>query len=120
MNNIEKRLMELVDEIYTIQIELLNSTDKELQLEEELKKIELDISDTVYNAVDENGKALYSNDAKRKVAIEQAKATNASFNSILAEYKETVKENKISKIKLEKLLNEQSNLRAITRLYPLD
>ena len=117
---IEEILLSLPDEIYSIQLELLDSLEKEMDLEEQLKEIEINLADEVYNAVDENNKPLCSNDAKRKVAIEQSKKNNKEYNKILENYKFISKENKILKLKLEKLLNLQSNYRAIARMYCSD
>lgn len=71
--------------------------------------------DLIANAVDENGKAVYSNDTKRKAELERRKE-NEDYQGLLEAMDEAKLEKELMAIRLDKLYNEQSNLRAICRL----
>lgn len=112
---IKERLLSLPDDIEEMRIEQINA-DKRLQhYVEEVSKWELQELDLIANAVDENEKAIYSNDTKRKAELERRKE-NEDYQGLLEAMDEAKLEKELMAIRLDKLYNEQSNLRAICRL----
>ena len=112
---IKDRLLQLPDEIKEMKIELINADNRLEHYSEEVKKWELQELDLIANAVDENGKTIYSNDTKRKAELERRKE-NEDYQRLLKALDEARLEKDLIHIELDRLYNEQSNLRAICRL----
>jgi len=113
---IEKRLLELPDEISKTRIKLL---DMDQWLGKEREKMEnwiVEQTINITNAKDEKGKAVYSNETKRKSELAYRKQTSTTYQTLESNYRKLEREIEIKKIELDKLYNEQKNLRAICRL----
>ena len=112
---IKERLLELPKQIEETRLKLLNVENGLLNNEEELKKWELMQLDEIASVKDENGKNVYSNDTKRKAELERRKSNleYKELENIISNLKQEIE---IKKIQLDRLYNEQSNLRAICRL----
>src|SRR5699024_6085312 len=113
---IEKRLLELPDEISKTRIKLL---DMDQWLGKEREKMEnwiVEQTINITNAKDEKGKAVYSNETKRKSELAYRKQTSTTYKTLESNYRKLEREIEIKKIELDKLYNEQKNLRAICRL----
>ena len=113
---IKERLQELPDLIAEKKYELLILQEQLADLQEDMSKWELIQMDEINNAVDDKGKPLYSNDAKRKAELEKRKQTDERYTKWANDTKELNKYITRKNIVLEKLYNTQSNLRAICRL----
>jgi len=113
---IKERLLELPDLIAGKKCELLTLQEQLADLQEDMSKWELIQMDEINNAVDDKGKPLYSNDAKRKAELEKRKQGDSKYQGQAEELKELEHEIQVKNIYLEKLYNEQSNLRSICRL----
>lgn len=113
---IKERLLSLPDEIKEMKIKLINADNKLEHYNEEIKKWELQELDSIANAVDEKGKAIFSNDAKRKAELERRKENNKDYQRLLKALDEAKLERDLIHIELDRLYNEQGNLRAICRL----
>lgn len=113
---IKERLLSLPDEIKEMKVELINADNRLEHYNEEVKKWELQELDLIVNAVDENGKTIYSNDTKRKAELERRKENNEDYQRLLKALDEARLEKDLIHIELDRLYNEQGNLRAICRL----
>ena len=113
---IKERLLELPDLISEKKYELLTLQEQLTDLQEDISKWELIQMDEINNAVDDKGKPLYSNDAKRKAELEKRKQTDEWYTNRAKEARELNREIARKNIIVEQLYNIQSNLRAICRL----
>jgi len=113
---IKERLQELPDLIAEKKYELLILQEQLADLQEDMSKWELIQMDEINNAVDDKGKPLYSNDAKRKAELEKRKQTDEWYTNRAKEARELNREIARKNIIIEQLYNTQSNLRAICRL----
>lgn len=113
---IEKRLLELPDEIEKLRLNLLDIENGLLNNKEEIRKWELLQLDEIANEKDEKGKAVYSNDMKRKAELERRKTSDKDYIETEKIINCLEREIEIKKIKLDKLYSEQGNLRAICKL----
>ena len=113
---IKERLQELPDLIAEKKYELLILQEQLADLQEDMSKWELIQMDEINNAVDDKGKPLYSNDAKRKAELEKRKQTDEWYKNRAKEARELNREIARKNIIIEQLYNIQSNLRAICRL----
>lgn len=113
---IKDRLLNLPNEIFEKKCHLI---DKQQELEDikmELKIWEMKEMNTITNLIDEKGKPYYSNAEKRAVALQDAKDKSDFYDSKSIKAKILEKEIAVINIQLDKLFNEQGNLRAICRL----
>mgnify|MGYP001221695862 CR=1 FL=1 len=113
---IRQRLMELPNEIAQLKLEILQMQERAADIKEQLQLWELAQIDDIANAQDEKGKPVYSNEAKRKAELEKRKQGDSKYQGQAEELKELEHEIQVKNIYLEKLYNEQSNLRSICRL----
>lgn len=113
---IKERLLELPDLIAEKKHELLILQEQIADLQEDMSKWELIQTDDINNTVDDKGKPLYSNDAKRKAELEKRKQADEWYTNRTKEARELNREIARKNIIVEQLYNIQSNLRAICRL----
>lgn len=113
---IKDRLLSLPKEIEKKKVELLNARELLEMDKEKLKLWEIDKVEVINNAVDGNNKPLYSNDTKRKIALENMKLEDKNYFELNERIQLRTHEIGKLEIQLDKLYNEQGNLRAICRL----
>jgi len=81
---IKERLLALPNEIAEIKMEVLKKQEQAAEIRELMNQWELAEVDEIANAVDDKGKPVFSNDAKRKAELEKRK--NA-FQSLIGRLK---------------------------------
>lgn len=113
---IKERLLALPSEIERVKTGILELQEKASKIREKIEQWELEQMDDIANAVDDKGKAIFSNDIKRKVELEKRKNADTEYCTWRNDLKQIEKEIAILNIVLDKLYNEQGNLRAICRL----
>ncbi|WP_353096187.1 hypothetical protein [Tissierella praeacuta] len=113
---IKDRLFSLPNEIENKKVKILNEREELENDREKLKLWEIDKIESINDAVDDNGKALYSNDTKRKIALENMKLEDNDYLELSEKLQSRTYHVARLEIQLDKLYNEQSNLRAICRL----
>lgn len=113
---LKERLLNLPNEIEELKIEILTKQEKVSTIKDKLKMWELTEMSYIANEVDDNGKPKYSNDVKRNAELQHRKDQSEDYleheNALRALEREVAVQN----IFLDKLYNEQGNLRAICRL----
>jgi hypothetical protein len=113
---IKDRLLELPESIEKIRTEILNKQQGLEDIKVKIKNWELMETIEIANEVDDKGKAVYSNDTKRQAELQYRKNESEIYNNYFKISKELEKEMAVLEIKLDKMFNEQGNLRAICRL----
>ncbi len=113
---IKDRLLNLPNEIEEKKLELFNKTQGLEDIKARIKTWELMEIVDISNEVDEKGKAVYSNDTKRQAELQERKDNSDVYKNYTDIAKSLEIEIANINIKLDKLFNEQSNLRAICRL----
>ncbi len=113
---IKERLLDLPNEIENKKTTLLAMQTHLRNEKEKLQMWELTELANISNELDENGKAKYSNDTKRKAELQRRIDISEEYAGIEELVKKLEGKVDILNIQLEKLLNEQGNLRAICRL----
>lgn len=111
------RLLELPTEISDLQLQILDRTDVVSATQEKIQVIESKIKSDINNAVDANGKKVYSNEDARKAAFIEDTADNSELkdlNLIVADQQRFIQE---KRIQVEALSNEQRNLRTLLHFF---
>jgi predicted nucleic acid-binding Zn-ribbon protein len=109
------RLMELPQAISEIQLEILEITEASKQVQDKITTIESKIRAGINNAVDANGKKVYSNAEAREAAfIDDA---NEELKDLKTGYDYSQREISEKKIEIEKLSNDQRNLRSLLNFF---
>lgn len=116
-NQMADRLLELPTEISDLQLQILDRTDVVSATQEKIQVIESKIKSDINNAVDANGKKVYSNEDSRKAAFIEDTADNAELkelNAIVADQQRFIQE---KRIQVEALSNEQRNIRTLLHFF---
>lgn len=111
------RLMELPQAISEIQLEILERTESSKHVQDKITTIESKIKADINNAVDGNGKKVYSNAEAREAAfIEDANETQELID-LKTDYDYMQREISEKKIEIEKLSNDQRNIRSLLNFF---
>lgn len=113
---IKEKLLELPHDISKLRLEMIEAENKQEKVRENIRVWEAREIIAISNEVDEKGKAVHSNEAKRKAALEEAKNDSEEYIELQKALNKAEIEVKLMQIQLDRLYNEQSNLRAICRL----
>ena len=116
-NQMADRLLELPTEISDLQLQILDRTDVVSSTQEKIQVIESKIKSDINNAVDANGKKVYSNEDARKAAFIEDAADNSELkelNEIVADQQRFIQE---KRIQVEALSNEQRNIRTLLHFF---
>ncbi len=111
------RLMELPQAISEIQLEILERTEGSKELQDKITTIESKIKTDINNAVDANGKKVYSNAEAREAAFIEDANENEELKSLKSELDYTQREISEKRIKIEKLSNDQRNIRSLLNFF---
>ena len=110
-------LMELPQAISEIQLEILERTEASKQVQDKITTIESKIKADINNAIDGNGKKVYSNAEAREAAfIEDANETQELID-LKTDYDYMQREISEKKIEIEKLSNDQRNIRSLLNFF---
>lgn len=82
MSQICEKAIELTDEIAEKSKRLLNLNLDITAIREEMDEIELDLRGIIASQTDQNGKAVYSNDEKRKAALYSELPKNQRYREL--------------------------------------
>jgi hypothetical protein len=111
------RLMELPQAISEIQLEILERTEASKQVQDKITTIESKIKADINNAIDANGKKVYSNAEAREAAfIEDANETQELMD-LKTDYDYMQREISEKRIEIEKLSNDQRNIRSLLNFF---
>jgi hypothetical protein len=111
------RLMELPQAISEIQLEILERTEASKQVQDKITTIESKIKTDINNAVDANGKKAYSNAEAREAAFIEDANDNQELTDLKTDYDYVQREISEKKIEIEKLSNDQRNIRSLLNFF---
>ncbi len=113
---ITETLINLPDKIFSAEVTLVSKQEELDRSINDLKQWELDQADDINNALDDNQKPLYSNDAKRRTELERRKINSDLYKHMELTRRNADKEVKKLSFEIERYRNVQANLRAICNL----
>ena len=114
--DIKDILTKIHEDIKNQRKRLLYMKQKIEEQQEILKIWELEQITDIADAVNENGKPLYSNETKRAAELERRKREDPKYQEMLRELKSAKFEYDLGVIILQSMLDEQENARALARI----
>jgi prefoldin subunit 5 len=111
------RLMELPQAISEIQLEILERTEASKEVQDKITTIESKIKTDINNAVDANGKKVYSNAEAREAAFIEDANENEELKDLKTDYDYMQREISEKRIEIEKLSNDQRNIRSLLNFF---
>ena len=112
-----ERLMEIPELIFQYQGRVLNFQEEHQNLSDEILQIETSIKTGINNQVDENNKKVYSNAESRESAFLESARTHDDLIEKRSRLSSIQNYISVEKFKLEKLGNEQRNIRALLYFF---
>lgn len=109
-------LSNIHEEIQDCRRQILYKRNKIEEMQEILKIWELEQIADIADAVNENGKPVFSNETKRQAELERRKKDNKEYQKMANELKSQKLEYDISVIVLQGMLDKQENARALARM----
>lgn len=111
------RLMELPQAISEIQLEILERTEASKEVQDKITTIESKIKTDINNAVDANGKKVYSNAEAREAAFIEDANENQELIDLKKDYDYAQREISEKRIEIERLSNDQRNIRSLLNFF---
>lgn len=108
-----ERLLSLPNEIATLQESLIEFNEELQKVDNEIAERTSEIKTVINNALDDNGKKLYSNAELRESAFIADSKNDSVLQSLYLEHTEIQKRIQKLKIGIENLGNYQRNLRTL-------
>lgn len=110
------RLLSLPSEIEKSKIDLLDKQESLRVAKELLKYWEISELSRISEELDDKGKPKYSNETKRQAELQHRMSSSEAYEEMERKANILDREVAVLNIKIDKLYNEQGNLRAICRL----
>jgi predicted nucleic acid-binding Zn-ribbon protein len=108
-----ERLLSLPNEIATLQESLIEFNDELQKVDNEISERTSEIKTIINNALDDNGKKLYSNAEMRESAFISDSKNDILLPSLYVEHSNIQKRIQKVKIGIENLSNYQRNVRTL-------
>lgn len=109
-------LMKIHEDIQNQRKRLLYMKQKIEEQQEILKIWELEQITDIADAVNENGKPIYSNETKRQAELERRKKESQEYQTLQKELKSAKFDYDMGVIVLQAMLDRQENARALARI----
>lgn len=117
LNQLAENLLGLPSKIKQVQLEILDETAEFQVVQDKIKTVESKLKTEINNAVDANGKKVYSNEDARRAAFIEDAANNfelTDLNSVLADKQRSLQEKKIA---YDELVDTQRNIRVLINFF---
>lgn len=109
--------MELPQAVSEIQLEILERTEASKEVQDKITTIESKIKTDINNAVDANGKKVYSNAEAREAAFIEDANENQELIDLKKDYDYAQREISEKRIEIERLSNDQRNIRSLLNFF---
>ena len=117
LNQLAENLLGLPSKIKQVQLEILDETADVQVVQDKIKTVESKLKTEINNAVDANGKKIYSNEDARRAAFIEDAANNlelTDLNSVLVDKQRSLQEKKIA---YDELVDTQRNIRVLINFF---
>ena len=110
-------LMDMPDQIYNLQVEILNKNEEQGKVSDEIAKLEAKIKAEINAATDANGKKLFSNAEMREAELVERTSGDLEITSLKEKKEALTNEIATMRLKVELLNNKQRNARTLLEFF---
>ena len=117
LHNLAEKMLEMPDLIQSNQVELLNLTEMNQKVGDEITLLESKIKAEIAAEVDENNKKVYTNSESRDSAFVERSSENQALISLKNSQINMQREVNLRRYEIERLQNEQRNIRSVLDFF---
>ena len=117
LNHFAETLLTLPQIIQENQIALLDTTEEIYRVNKEISVLESKIKSDIAAEVDENNKKVYPNAESRDAAFVEKSSQNPEITNLQSQHTSLQRLSNIRRFEIERLQNEQRNLRSVLDFF---
>jgi hypothetical protein len=117
LNRFAENLLTLPQIIQENQIALLDTTEEIYRVNKEISVLESKIKSDIAAEVDENNKKIYPNAESRDAAFVEKSSQNPEVTNLQSQHTSLQRLSNIRRFEIERLQNEQRNLRSVLDFF---
>ena len=117
LNQFAENLLTLPQIIQENQIALLDTTEEIYRVNKEISVLESKIKSDIAAEVDENNKKVYPNAESRDAAFVEKSSQNPEVTNLQSQHTSLQRLSNIRRFEIERLQNEQRNLRSVLDFF---
>ena len=117
INLLAENLLTLPQIIQENQIALLDTTEEILKVNKEISVLESKIKSEISAEVDENNKKVYPNAESRDAAFVEKSSQDFEITNLQSQHTSLQRLSNIRRFEIERLQNEQRNLRSVLDFF---
>lgn len=106
-------LLGLPEDIKVIQLDLLDLTERSLEISDKINQIESSIQAEINSEADSAGKKIYTNDVLRRAEFIERSANDNELSFVKVDFQSIQRDISEKKIELERISNSQRNIRSV-------
>ena len=117
LNQFAENLLTLPQIIQKNQIALLDTTEEIYRVNKEISVLESKIKSDIAAEVDENNKKVYPNAESRDAAFVEKSSQDSEITNLQSQHTSLQRLSNIRRFEIERLQNEQRNLRSVLDFF---
>ena len=117
LNQFTENLLELPKIIQENQIALLDTTEEIYRVNKEISVLESKIKSDIAAEVDENNKKVYPNAESRDASFVEKSSQDSEITNLQSQHTSLQRLSNIRRFEIERLQNEQRNLRSVLDFF---
>ena len=117
LNQFAENLLTLPQIIQENQIALLDTTEEIYRVNKEISVLESKIKSDIAAEVDENNKKVYPNTESRDAAFVEKSSQDSEITNLQSQHTSLQRLSNIRRFEIERLQNEQRNLRSVLDFF---
>ena len=117
LNQFAENLLTLPQIIQENQIALLDTTEEIYRVNKEISVLESKIKSDIAAEVDENNKKVYPNAESRDAAFVEKSSQDSEITNLQSQHTSLQRLSNIRRFEIERLQNEQRNLRSVLDFF---
>ena len=117
LNQFTENLLELPKIIQENQIALLDTTEEIYRVNKEISVLESKIKSDIAAEVDENNKKIYPNAESRDASFVEKSSQDSEITNLQSQHTSLQRLSNIRRFEIERLQNEQRNLRSVLDFF---
>lgn len=117
MNHLAENLLTFPQIIQENQVALLDTTEEIVRINKEISLLESKIKSEIAAEVDENNKKVYPNAESRDAAFVEKSSQDSEITNLQSYHASLQRLSNIRRIEIERLQNEQRNIRSVLDFF---